>query len=625
MSKYINTPENAIYEKGKSLLGLDVAINLAKKLGVYVVEGPGDLANLYRLGIRNAIAVCGTAFTKNHLLLLKSLGIRKVYLNFDWDNRGCLATQRVLEDVLVATNGISTFVVLSPQESFEDFSGQPKDPDEFLKDVKDSDAYLQLKKKTAFEWQLAQSSENDSPDVVCGKMIPIIASEEAAVKRELLIETLSEFTGISHQSIASDVHSVRNDKYNERKQQIITSAEQYLQCVSEDSQNIMAHFTNHERMIDKIEKKYRKNTVGVNYQLARYEAIQDLRSSGEDKDPDHSRFVMNYFSAFSEAMSGGMNWARGCLIYVGGRANSGKTAAVLTIGCDIALSDPNAMVIIHSTDDSYEQIEPRLKTSLYRMAYSGEPLLSIGMVVQPHIYLKSLPGKYQEANQNADIIFKDLIAEEKLIIIDAEDGPTLSTLERNLRYYRQRYPSRKLMIIADNTHNYMDFTNLDQTSRMTMISNQQKQLCTKYHTCMIATAEYRKNMPLDPSKFKLPVDDDLADARALMYRPNAIFHVYNDLHDRKEHAEIFWQDGEGGINPRLLLHFTKNKISGFKDKLVVDLDPSSVSLYPKASQTARIETEKYLAEKEAGSMKINGTNLVYMKTDYENQAQENEI
>ena len=41
---------------------------------------------------------------------------------------------------------------------------------------------------------------------------------------------------------------------------------------------------------------------------------------------------------------------------------------------------------------------------------------------------------------------------------------------------------------------------------------------------------------------KLPVDDDLADARALMYRPNVIWHVYNDMHDRKEHAEIFWRD-----------------------------------------------------------------------------------
>jgi len=618
-SKYINTPENLVYEKGKTLLGIDIAVTSAKKKGIYIVEGPGDLANMYRLGIYNAAAVCGTAFTEHHLLLLKSLGIRKIFLNFDWDNAGCLATQRVLEEILAKPKGVSVFVVSSPSESFDGYAENPKDPDEFLFKLKGPDAYLKLLKKTAFQWQLDQSSDNDSPDLICSKMIPTIASEEAAVKRELLIETLSEYTGISHQSIASDVFSLRNDKYNERKERLITSAQQYLQCVSEDPHNIVAHFTNHEQTIDKIEKKYQKNSVGVNYQLARYEAIQDLRSSGEDKDPNHSKFIMDYFPGFSEAMSGGMNWARGCLIYVGGRANSGKTATVLSIGCDVALSDPNAIVIIHSTDDSYEQIEPRLKTNLYRMANPEKDPLSIGMVVQPHLYLDK---QYEQAYLDADQIFKDLISEERLIIIDSEDGPSLSILERNLRYYRQRHPSKKMMLIVDNTHNYMDFTNLDQTSRMTMISNQQKHLCTKYHSCMIATAEYRKNMPLDPAKFKLPVDDDLADARALMYRPNAIFHVYNDLHDRKEHAEIFWQDQDGIANPRLLLHFTKNKISGFKDKLVLDLDPSSVTLIPKASQAARNETAQFVAEKEAGSIKIDGSSVIRLKTEYAETSEE---
>ena len=158
---------------------------------------------------------------------------------------------------------------------------------------------------------------------------------------------------------------------------------------------------------------------------------------------------------------------------------------------------------------------------------------------------------------------------------------------------------------------------MDQTTRMTMIANQQKAICAKYHACMIATAEYRKNMPMDHSKFKLPVDDDLADARALMYRPNIIFHVYNDMHDRKEHAEIFWTDEEGKINPRLLLHFTKNKISGYKEKLVLDLDPKSVSLIPRNSKNALIEAEQFREQKEKGIIRTDGNNLLYLKaTEY---------
>ena len=116
------------------------AINLAKKDGLYIVEGPGDLMQLYRLGILNAVAVCGTAFTESHLLYLKTLGIKKIFLNFDWDKAGYAATQRVLESILKATSGVSCYVVTAPKGS------QSKDPDEYLKTQDDANAYLSLDK-----------------------------------------------------------------------------------------------------------------------------------------------------------------------------------------------------------------------------------------------------------------------------------------------------------------------------------------------------------------------------------------------------------------------------------------------------------------------------------------------
>jgi len=113
----------------------------------------------------------------------------------------------------------------------------------------------------------------------------------------------------------------------------------------------------------------------------------------------------------------------------------------------------------------------------------------------------------------------------------------------------------------------------------------------------------------------LPVDDDLADARALMYRPNVIWHVYNDMHDRKEHAEIFWQDENNQIRPRLLLHFTKNKISGFKDKLVLDLDPSSVSLRPVDPFNALEQANEYKQLKNDGYIMSDGTEVTYVNAE----------
>ena len=607
LPKYVNTPETSIYKKNQALMGIDIAYREAKKYGLYVVEGPGDLMQLYRLGIKNAVAVCGTAFTEGHLLYLKSLGIRKIFLNFDWDQAGYAATQRVLENILKVTSGISTYVVQPPNTKV-------KDTDEYLKD-KDSPAdYLELTKMSAFEWQLNSFSDSETPDVICAKMVPIIAAEETGVKRELLIKELAQHTTVSTAAISADVSAIRNNKFSEKLEKTKAAAEAYLRSVEQDPDNIRAHFATHEQSIELIEKEFKTDSIGINYQLSRFDAIQELRASA-DSDESSATFKMNYFKEFVDNMNGGMSWASGALMYVGGRANSGKTATCLMIATDIALSDENAIVIIHSTDDSYEQIEPRIKTNIYRMTSPDGPPLTIGMVVQPKLYLNDLPAEYHKAFNQANQSFKDLIETERLVIIDSEDGATLSTLERNLRYYRMRYPNRKIMMVCDNTHNYLDFMNLEQSSRMTMISNQQKNLTVKYHACMIATAEYRKNMPMDHSKLRLPVDDDLADARALMYRPNVIWHVYNDMHDRKEHAEIFWKDIDGNIRPRLLLHFTKNKISGFKDKLVLDLDPATVSLKPVTSDDALLEAESYRDLKDAGYIVNNGKKVMYVEAE----------
>jgi DNA primase catalytic core len=614
-NKYINSPESLVYEKSKVLLGIDVATQEAKKEGLYIVEGPGDLAQLYRVGIKNAVSICGTAFTEHHLLLLKSLGVRKLFFCFDWDHAGYIATQRVLENVLKTTVGFSTFIVLPPEGETE-----VEDPDDLLSGVNEATTFLELQLQSAFEWQLQQASDNDTPDTICARMVPLIAAEPAAVKRELLTRTLVQFTGVSEQAISSDISSLRNNKFTERKERLVASAEKYMQEALEDPNNIMAAIAQHEQSVSRIEKEYQRNIVGVNYQLARYEAIQEQRSI-DQVDGSRATFHMNYFSMFEEAMAGGMNWVDGCLMYVGGRANSGKTAVVLGLACDVALSDEDSMVIIHSTDDSYPQIEPRIKANLYAMANPTGPKLTIGMIVQPHLYLKDKPEKYKKAYAEADTLIKDLLNQERIIILDAEDGATLSVLEKNIRYYRQRYPSKKLLLVSDNTHNYMDWAHMDQTSRLTQISNMQKTLVTKYHACMLATAEYRKNMPMDHSKLRLPVDDDLADARSLMYRPNIIFHVYNDLHDRKEHAEIFWRGSDGKTNPRLLLHFTKNKISGYKDKLIIDLDPETVSLRPRAPSVALEEAETFRDMKERGEARIEGTSIVYTNaTEYEANA-----
>lgn len=610
--KYVNTPETLIYEKRKILFGLDVALKQARREGLYVVEGPGDVAALHSIGITNVVAICGTAFTADHLALLKMLGVRKVFFALDWDEAGSKAIHRILKEELRFAPGVSCYVVTAPE------TGE-SDPGEFVDrliptvavDEIDilSNSFHALKKIPAFEWVLDRIGETLANEDICEEMIPIVASEETAVRREMFTAALAKFTGISHQSIDQDVRAIRDNKVEARNERLVAAAEAYIRAVREDPGSTPALMAEYESNIEYIEKEFGRKSIGVNYQLSKYEALQEHRARQAEAGLV-GEFKMAYYTEFAEAMSGGATWTDGVLVYLGGRENSGKTATCIGFGIDIALHDPDAIVLMHFTDDSFAQVEPRLKSNIAMMiAESGTPSLTIGMTNNP---ARCETAELHDAYHEADRKFRELIAEEKLIIIDMEDGSTLTTLEKNLRHIRQRHPHKKLMVICDNTHNYMDYLQLDQPTRMTRISNTQKMFTGKYHCAMFATAEYRKNTSSDSSKMKLPTNDDLADARALKYRPNMIIHVYNDLNDRRDDAEIFYESDKhrGQRLPRLMLVVAKNKISKFKDKLMLDLDIDIIGLRQKNIEAARAEADQFLERVEAGEIQVEGGMVV---------------
>lgn len=604
-AKYVNSPESLIYEKSKVLLGLDSAISESKKTGIFIVEGPGDLAALHRVGIFNAVATCGTAFTSEHLHLLKMLGIKQAFFALDWDDAGQKAMRRILKEELKFATGVSCFVIEAPK------SGE-KDVSELLEGTKDYQAFTQLRKVPAFEWVL-QIAVHSTPEDLCAEMIPIIASEGTSVRREILIKVLSDKTGISFTSIKEDIAAIRDSKVRERNERLEAAAQKYHKDIQSDPSNAQVLLSQHQNDLLAIEKEFNRQPQGVDYQLSRYDALQHNKLNSEI---ETSEFTLGRYTLLGHALSGGMSWTESCFAIVGGRANSGKTATTLAIGTDIALHDENAIVIGHFTDDSYIQIEPRIKCNIASMLREQDmPHLTIGGAASPRKNLNT--SAEWEVYYNADKQFRHLIEEERLFVLDQEDGKNLATLERTLRQIRNRYPEKKVFIMSDGLHNYQDFLGNDQTSRMTRISSAMKDFAGQYKCSIWATAQYRKNMPFNRAELKLPVDDDLADARALMYDPNLIVHVYNDLHDRAEDCEIFWEKKElPGIRlPRLLLCVTKNKLTEFKDKLVLNMDPKTVSLTQVDALRARLDSEHYV--KSMNNTETEDASRIMVDADYD--------
>lgn len=112
--KYINDPTSDIYHKSSVLYGLNFALpHIKKRRRVVVMEGYVDTIWAHKVGLEEAVATCGTAFTPEQMDILRRYTDQMI-LWYDGDVAGKSATLRVLPDLLA--RGFSVQVVDSHGE-----------------------------------------------------------------------------------------------------------------------------------------------------------------------------------------------------------------------------------------------------------------------------------------------------------------------------------------------------------------------------------------------------------------------------------------------------------------------------------------------------------------------------
>lgn len=95
--KYVNSPENLIYKKGRHLYALNLARKSNEKMKrILVVEGYMDVVSPHQVGITNVVASLGTALTEQQGRLLRQYA-DEIILSYDSDEAGQTAIERGLE------------------------------------------------------------------------------------------------------------------------------------------------------------------------------------------------------------------------------------------------------------------------------------------------------------------------------------------------------------------------------------------------------------------------------------------------------------------------------------------------------------------------------------------------
>ena len=97
-AKYVNTPETPLYHKRETLYGMNVAKDaIISEKSAILTEGEFDMISCYKNGIKNVVAIKGSAVTKDQLTLLKRF-TQHIVLALDADFSGTETTKRAIQD-----------------------------------------------------------------------------------------------------------------------------------------------------------------------------------------------------------------------------------------------------------------------------------------------------------------------------------------------------------------------------------------------------------------------------------------------------------------------------------------------------------------------------------------------
>jgi DNA primase len=186
--KYVNSPESKIYSKGKILYGLSHAKDDIRKLDqAIVVEGYMDLISLHQSGIKNVIAVSGTAFTDDQALLLSRYS-KEVVLIFDADEAGLKASMRSV-DILLRRN-MNIRIASLPEGEDPDSFIRARHKDDFIYYVNKAENFLEFQ-TSFYDRSGGLRDPLKSTDIIRELLRPLSLIDDR-LKQTRLIQSLAE-------------------------------------------------------------------------------------------------------------------------------------------------------------------------------------------------------------------------------------------------------------------------------------------------------------------------------------------------------------------------------------------------------------------------------------------------
>lgn len=275
--KYINSPATRLYNKSKTLMGLDVARKVTNKTqSLYVVEGATDIMAFRAAGYDNAVATCGTAFGPEHASVVLGLAAAnkeaarfKIFFCFDGDNAGLEAAKKVF-------NRNKNLLTISSVIKFTD--GDPcdirlKGGNHALQEIvnKGGVPIVEFMLREEMNTWDVKTAEGLSNFVNAAK--DIIKDVPSTVEQEAYMRKVATWTGVSIDQLTS-----RKQNNNQQENQLVIKSDLY--------DKILAGLVQYP---DKVKVLFDKYNLSSSY-FPNKELAEKVLSAVENSDTHNPQF-----------------------------------------------------------------------------------------------------------------------------------------------------------------------------------------------------------------------------------------------------------------------------------------------------------------------------------------------
>ena len=260
MNKYLNTKETEIFKKGEMLYHYHIAREECRnKKSVIVMEGFMDVIRASTIGIRNTVALMGTALTKEQINLLKRLS-NNIILCLDGDDPGVHATLSIGEQLL--EQGLEPKVLPLPN---------PEDPDSYI--IKNGEEKFKGLLENAinfsdFKINKLRENVNFRSDEETSNYINSVLEETSKLTDEIRIEVilkrLAKEFDIEYNTLELRLRNIiskkeaKEKKKEPKKEQIIVptskkeSKDKYIKAMEQ----VLYFMVNNDFAITQVEKEH---------------------------------------------------------------------------------------------------------------------------------------------------------------------------------------------------------------------------------------------------------------------------------------------------------------------------------------------------------------------------------